>query len=332
MKLGFGGVTKSMKFHLFRVGAVVVCFSAAAFATTVTYTETASVTNGCTDPTSGSPIVLTDGNCTVGTSSTSPLQTAWAVGAFTTGGAEMNGLQVTVTFSDTFSETKTWATTNAGTDTGGASDSTNGAHNWSLTESGTTYSNDWVLTNNSTTTTGAPTITSIVLAGINPTNANCPAGSGATLLCGTIFDRVSPGGDNLANEQTPGSNVGLDLAIASQSNKKANYAILATYSNEFASTSTHACNTTGSTVVERTGLSASPCGDEWAKLTLTFNTTSGVGLARNASINFDQDSDSTISGPEPSSIFLSALGLLAVIGYMKRKRFQQVFANYSTRV
>jgi hypothetical protein len=319
-----------MKCCLLRVGVALVCFSAAAFATSVAYTEVASVTNGCTDPSTGNPIVLTDGNCTVGNSTTSPLQSAWGVGAFTTSGSQMNGLQVTVTFSDNFTENLTWATT-TGT-TGGVSDTTNGVHNWSLTETGDTFTGDWVLTNNTTTKKGGPTITGIVLTGIDPEAANCPAGSGATLFCGTVFDRLSPGGDNDPNEQTPNSHRGTDFTVASQSNNSANYALLATYSNEFASLSTKGCNTTGSTVVERSGANAAPCGDEWAKLTLTFNTTSGVGLARGDSISFLQDSDSTLSGPEPRSLFLSGLGLLAVIGYMRRKRFQQIFAARSTAV
>jgi hypothetical protein len=307
-------------YGLLRVGAVAVCFSAAASGTSVTYTETASVLGGCTDQASGNPINLNGaGTCSVNTS-TSILQTAWAVGAFSTSGAQMNGMLVTVTFSDATTQTLTWAATN--TTAGGVSNTT-GAHQWSLTENGDTFTSgdNFVLTNNATTAA----ITSIVLQGVGPMSSNCPTGSPASLMCGTIFDRVSPGGDNDGNEQTPGSHRGTDVTIAAQSGT-ANYTIAANYSNEYGDLSTNACNTTGTTVVERT---SGPCADEWAKLTLTF--TGATTLASGANISFHQDTDTTISSPEPSSGFLCGLSLLGALGcLMKRNRLNRVFAALRT--
>jgi hypothetical protein len=108
-----------------------VCLSVACFGSTVTYTERSSVTGGCVN----APLT---GTCTVVVGSSNPLRSAWDVLAFSTTGEIMNGMTVTVTFSDGNQSTATWTHTGAtGSGSGGAS--VTGAHGWSLTETGDTY-------------------------------------------------------------------------------------------------------------------------------------------------------------------------------------------------
>ncbi len=309
------------KSTIVRVGLAMACLTAASFGSTVNYTETTSVANGCTDPTSGQAITMIAGNCTVNVNSvTNPEVETWGMTQFTTTGGQMAGLNVTVTFSDGFTDSMTWVATN--TTSGGVTNSTAGVHDWSLTQTGDTFpgqpgppaSGPFILTDGNTV--GNVNITSISIQGLGQSNSNCPAGTNTSILCGTTFDRTSPGGDSVADEQTPGSHRGSDFNITGASNATANYNVTVTYSDEFGLTSTNACtiaNTTGT--IERT---SGPCADEWTKITLQFNS-SGTAFERGASLDFTQDTDTTLSGPEPSTFFLGGLGMLVTAGCVLRR-------------
>jgi hypothetical protein len=154
--------------------------------------------------------------------------------------------------------------------------------------------------------TGAVNVTDVVLNGTVGSAANCPSGTAPGVLCETIFDRTSF--PSLAsNEQTPGSHQGLDWQVDG-GNSMGSFNVAITYSQEFALTSTTACNTTGATGNEPT---SGPCLDEWSQLAIHLVT----GLAPNASLNFDQDTDNAFltnpTVPEPSSFILIAGALIA---------------------
>ena len=310
-----------MKSSLAWAGIATLCFAGFSFGSSVTYTEVASVAGGCQNSLGTAIDLNGHGTCSVDTVN-STLTSAQQLGSFNTDGAHMVGLSVTATFSDSFSETLTWAATSA--TAGGVSDaSATGAHQWSLTEDGDTFTNPWTLSNNSKSLG----ITSIVIQGLGATNANCQTGTDVSVLCGTVFDRLSPGGDTDTNEQTPNSHRGNDWSISSQSKPQANYTVNLAYSNEFQITSTNVCNITGSTVTER---DFGPCADEWAKITIQFT---GTALGKNDSLTFIQDSDTSVtSAPEPASASLFAIGLLAMTGlFGKRNSLRQMLAAYRWR-
>lgn len=304
-----------MRSNLLRAGLATLCLAGFSFGSSVTYTELASVVGGCQNSVGTAIDLNGHGTCTVDTVN-STLTTAGQLGTFNTDGAHMVGLSVTATFSDSFSETLLWAAT--GATSGGVSDATPGStHQWSLTQSGDTFTNPWTISNSATAS-----ITSIVIQGLGASNANCLAGTDPTVLCGTVFDRLSPGGDTDTNEQTPDSHRGTDWTISAQSSKKANYTIDLAYSNEFQITSTNVCNITGSTVTER---DFGPCADEWAKMTIQFT---GTSLGKNDTLSFIQDSDTTVSAPEPASLSLFGAGLLAIAGLIrKRNSLGQIMAR-----
>jgi hypothetical protein len=286
-----------------RIAFGVISCVVASFGSTITYTENPFAVGGC-----GSPAYAVNGACTVVVDPVGNPETFGnSLPNFSTTGAQMNGMTVKVTFSDSFSETLTWTTIGDPLlATGGVSD-VSALHGWSLTETGDTYTpanptGFWSLSNNSTTLG----ITDIVLNGNAGAAANCPSGTPPGVLCATIFDRTSF--PSLAsNEQTPGSHQGLDWQIDGGNGTGAFNASI-TYSREFALTSTTVCATTGATGNEPT---SGPCLDEWSQLAIHFNTPLGNG----SSLNFDQDTDnaflSSPSVPEPSSFILIAVGLLA---------------------
>jgi hypothetical protein len=307
----------------FRGLLVVAAFSAVSFGSTVTYTEDSSVTGGCANaPLTGSCTVVVD-------PVNNPLRSAWDVLAFSTTGEIMNGMLVTVTFSDGTKETATWTHTGAAGDGTGAASVTTGTHDWSLTQSGDTFtpnnaSGFFTLTNN-TTATGTPKITDIVLDGSAALYSNCPAGSPAIDTCSTLFDRLSNPDTSTgatSNEQTPDSHRGLDLQIDGGNGTGA-YNITVTYSDEFRDLFTNACYTTGHTIAENT---VAPCGDTWQKLEAAF--TGGTGVAKGTPFLFDTDTDTSITGPEPSSLALFGVGLLCIVtSVCSRNRIPRVFVR-----
>jgi hypothetical protein len=291
---------------------VVAGFSVACLGSTVTYTEESSVAGGCAN----APLV---GTCTGAVDPVNnPLRSAWDILSFSTTGEIMNGMTVTVTFSDNTTSTATWAHTGATGSGTGAATVTGGAHNWSLTESGDTFTpvnpgGVFTLTNN-TTATGTPTITDIVLDGTTTLHSNCPASSPASAICGTIFDRMTNPDTSTgpaSNEQTPDSHRGFDWQI-NGGNANGAYNITVIYSDEFRVLFTNACYTTGHAIPENT---VSPCGDTWQKLEAEF--TGGTGVAKGTPLVFATDTDTTIFAPEPSSMALFGVGLLCIAGYKK---------------
>ena len=114
---------------------------------------------------------------------------------FDTTGNEMGGMAVTATFLGGSHETVTWAGIGGGT---GHALGTG----WSLTETGTTFSNIWTLN------TGTTTITNLALDGF-------PGG--------TVFDRTNP------SLGTPGSDQGADFLRTSVN---PGLDVVATYINE----------------------------------------------------------------------------------------------------
>jgi hypothetical protein len=165
----------------------------------------------------------------------------------TTTGATMDGLTVQVIFSDSTTETLTWAATSV---TAGAVTSANTGHLWSLTEDGNTFSSSWTLTNSATTAS----ITDIILNG---------AGGGI------IFDLTSTP-DTIGNEQTPNSARGFTMGVTGGS--QSSYNIAAAYTNIFSLVGSPPCNNVGA-VGEPAN---TPCGDTCARLSFHFNTvTSG---------------------------------------------------------
>jgi hypothetical protein len=333
----------------------VVCFAVACHgASSIQYLEDSSVAGGCTGVLANvTPGVQgTSGNtgCAVVTGTSNPETFVSTIPNFTTTGDTMNGMTVTVTFSDGKTATGTWVgnTVSTSNTTGvGGTSGVNGTDSFSISQTGNTYTfypvgggnvinagGAFRLTNNSTS--GAA-ITQIVLDGHNGTTSNCPAGTPAGLRCLTMFDRIAPGTDNGTsgtgagtNEQSPGSNVGMDFQIdngSGQSTLTGNFAINVTYSQEVGFfTPATTCQVAATDTGEHTG--AAPCGDEYSKLTIAFNTTSGVGIAANSTFLFDQDTDTGVT-PEPSNLILmSFTGLLVGAGLtIRRQRLKRVFAT-----
>jgi len=226
-------------------------------------------------------------------------------------------------FADAFTETLIWAGT--GGSAGGVSQ-TSGAHQWSLSEAGDTFTTPFVLTNSASSTSN---IIDIILSGIGGLN-----GSGQA----TIFDRTSsPDVGGTSNEQTPGSHSGHDLSISSGT--LSTYAVLASYSNIFRVTSSNTCTNSGAgSGNQRT---TAPCADEWTNLTIHFNSGAGIGnFTPNSTFSFMQDVDNTTDAlvapgpvvtpdpvPEPATIGLLGTGLLAGISSVRRRRRNRMLAS-----
>jgi hypothetical protein len=255
-----------------------------------------------------------------------PLRGQWDVLSFSTTGEIMNGMTVTVKFSDGTQETATWAHTGATGSGSGAASVTTGTHQWSVTEIGDTFlpvnaGGFFTLTNN-TTAAGTPKITDIVLDGHVGSNSNCPAGTGASHICTTIFDRTSSPDTSTgptSNEQTPESHRGFDWEV-NGGNANGAFNITVTYSDEFRDLWTNACYTTGHTIPENT---VAPCGDTWQKVEALF--TGGTGVAKGTPFMFATDTDTTLDNPEPSTLALFGAGLLCiVVSIRSRKKIPQV--------
>lgn len=285
------------------------CLAATSQAPTVAYTET--IPNGVgTCATYTASFTAGQGTCSI--VPTSYVVSAPSVLAFSTTGALMQGLRVTAVFVGGFSETTVWAAT--GANSGGAVDTT-GPRQWSLTNAGDTFTTAFILTNSASSNAN---ITDIIITGIGGVNANGQS---------TIFDRTSnPDVSGTGNEQTPGSHSGHDL---SQSGTQPAYNILVTYSNLFRVTTPNTCgnSTQGNNNGERT---TAPCGDEWATLTIHFNTGNGVTqFTPGSTFSFFQDADNTntnLTVPEPATFGLFAAGLLG-IAFVQRRRKNQLLAS-----
>jgi hypothetical protein len=300
-----------------RAFLIAASFSVVSFASTVTYTEESSVAGGCANaPLSGSCSVLVD-------PVNNPLRSAWDVLQFSTTGEIMNGMTVAIKFSDGTQSTGTWAHTGATGDGAGGVTVNTGTHQWSIAETGDTFTPNnptgtFTLTNNATTVGGVtPTITDIVLDGHVGTNSNCPAGTPGTVTCNTIFDRLSSPDTSTgptSNEQTPESHRGFDWQI-NGGNTTGAFNISVIYSEEFRDLWTNACYTTGATIPENT---VAPCGDTWQKVEALFN--AGTGVAKGTPFVFTLDTDTTLSNPEPSSLGLLAAGLLCVVVSARSRR------------
>jgi hypothetical protein len=312
------GEAPSMLVGSFRMLLGAVCFSVLSFGSTVNYTELSSVVGGCGP--AGSPYAV-NGTCTVVTGPTNPLRLVDSVLAFTTNGAQMNGMTVAVTFSDGITDTQTWATIGpAANGAGGASEAA-AAHKFTITETGDTF-----YPNNATnffsfvnSAAGGLTVTDIVLNGSTGTNANCPTGTNPSISCGTEFDRLSNPDTSPPtspqNEQTPGSHRGADLQV-SGGNANGAFNITITYSQELKVTSTNVCNTGGAAAGSEP--TTGPCDDVWEQVRIHFNTV----LANGATFNFQSDTDNILGNaivPEPSSLSLLAAGLAAGIVCVRRR-------------
>ena len=279
----------------------VVCLTVTSYGSTVTYTEIAPI--GVTCPV----LTAAQGTCT---NAPGFITTAVSLSAFSTTGATMAGLRVTAQFTDGFSQTLVWAAT--GALSGGVSQAT-GTHQWSLSNAGDTFTTDFILTNGAGSTSN---ITNIIVSGIGGVNASGQA---------TVFDRTSvPNTSGTANEQTPGSHSGHDLSITSGTLNT--YSVLVTYSNIFAITSSNTCTNSGAgSNNQRT---TSPCADEWANLTIHFNSGAGIGnFTPNSLFNFMQDADNTngpLVTPEPATLSLLVAGLLAGILSLRRRRSRRL--------
>jgi hypothetical protein len=330
-----------MGYGLLRFGVVTMCFAASSitWASVVTYVEEPTVATGCVTPFQGT-CAATNTNPESGSNAE---VVYGSVAGFTTTGGNMNGMVVTVVFSDNVTESGIWVgntvSSSNTTGTGGANGTANtkvagnttGKDSFTISQTGTTYTgqgNDptggFNLTN---TSTANVTITGIILNGGNGTNGNCLSLAGtAGKSCSTIFDRTGTP-NTQGNEQTPGSNIGLDFQIdngTGGASTTGNYTLSATYSNEVGVyPAATACNNPGGAGEK----AATPCLDEWATLTIVFNTTSGVGVAKGASFVFDQDTDTAI-GPEPSTFALLGIGLLVgMVCVIRRKKVRMAVAG-----
>jgi hypothetical protein len=235
---------------------------------------------------------------------------ASSITSFSTTGADMLGMLVTVTFADSTTQTVTWAACGAtcGQATGAA-----GTGTWTLGVTGDTglvssltnpdgsALTHWTLTNTSTNLA----ITSIVLNGV-PGN--------------TLFDRdLNSGGQT----GTPGGSFGIDYTFSSEAGQNSPFTVNVTYSNLVVlAGAAQPC--LGSVFA---GLNtATGCGDEWGQLTFAFSGNPFVGTGKSKSPDavwsFFQDSDTATAAnlaPEPFTFGLMAAGLVAVLAYRKRR-------------
>ena len=208
-------------------------------------------------------------------------------------GADMAGIQVTVTFDDNSTDTATWAAT--GGDSGAASGS-----NWSLTESGDTLGGIdtsgalfgvWTLSNTASGgTTAPPSITKLRVDGWM-----------ARIVFDVYMDLSSP----LDDVGTPGSSQGRPFTADNSNNPVTVTDIWTTYSGLTDNTKTPE-NTTDVTYLN---LISSP--DLFGSFEVTLGSS---GLAGGQSFDFMIDTDQI---PEPPLYGLLALGL---VGWAARRR------------
>ena len=201
------------------------------------------------------------------------------IAGFATTGAMMSGMTIEVFFDDGSSDTGVWAST--GSSSGGASGT-----GWSMSQSGTTFSNSFRLSN---TSASMLSITRLVLDG-RPGD--------------TVFDYTR------SIVQTPGSADGGNITDASGSpdvDGPAYLSVDGTYRNQVA-------------------LNGTFFGDLYTVLDLTFGDVTGApsGLKAGDRVSFTSDTDNTaIQGditpaPAPSVLALLGLGLLGMT-FARRK-------------
>jgi hypothetical protein len=239
-------------------------------------------------------------------------QQIWAVNSAATTGATMVGMQVTVTFADSSTQTLTWGAT--GFDTGQVSGAA-GNGTWTLSVTGNTGDRSapapfgapltpWVLTSTSTNLA----ISSIVLDGTG----------GSSRPGGTIFDRDPSDNGSIG---TPNSAFGIDYRFNTETGVHAPFTVNVTYSNIVALFGANqGCDTTSPFSANST---VTGCGDEWAKLTFAFTGNQFVGTGGGpATWRYFQDSD-TIGAPEPLTMGLMGAGLLCLAAYRRRRSSAQ---------
>jgi len=287
--------TKIMKSRTLLLVVSCCGFAVLSLASTVTYSEALPIGVAC-------PLASTQqGTCGNGVGEFTTISPG--VAGFATTGDLMAGMGVTVVFSDGHSETLIWAAT--GGTTGGVTGSQAG-YQWSLTEAGDTFTTPFILTNSASI--AGHNITDIILRGLSGVNA-----SGQN----TVFDRQATSQNTTPNEQTPGSATGIDFTPLGTSSGSTSdtYVMTASYSNVYAITA-GTCNTT--LAGERT---TAPCADVYMTLALHFDI-SGTAFSPNSVLKFGQDTDTTttqVTTPEPASLGLMGLGLLAG-GFFLRRR------------
>jgi hypothetical protein len=238
---------------------------------------------------------------------------------FTTTGATMTGLQVTVNFEGGGSSTGFFAT-GCGDDCGSATGSA-GSGTWTLAQTGNTGQvtsatnidgtplNYWTLTN----TTGL-TITSVDLLG-------------GEVFGNVIFDRNRADFDTpipapSIQVGTPGSSFGITFQTTSSNAKPADsgdYTVTVTYRNIVQFHSGVACQ--GAAFTGRdTSSPSGGCGDAWQGVSFAFT----GGPAFNGTVgtptvfHFYQDTDE-IGVPEPLTFGLMGAGLAAIALLRKRQ-------------
>jgi hypothetical protein len=259
----------------------------------VTSSEAGILTGVYVDPGSGSPLSVP------------------AIADFSPTGFKMDGMQVTVKFSDGSSATDTWEGT--GGDTGEAK-----GNNWSLTETHNTFYSTWNLTNKTSLR-----ITQLVIK--------------AGILGNTVFDlqkndfslpgdnQVTPGGTDFNFEGTIKSERGwtfdpLNLNTFTGPSMGGDLAVKATYR-----------------IPVKLDSAGTPVGDLWTELDIEFGGSAGglaswqniVGLMAGDPVifsfkadtdTFSSPAESTVPVPEPSSL-MAMLGLGSLCFAVTRRPF-----------